>query len=397
MLSLPSFYALSWAQRFCATVKRLNPNKRIIVGGRWVTGPDPQWLKRKIPEADQIVTGLGEGVLSAMLGLTEAPAKTLPGVPEFGLRHALVDGFLKYQPSVEASRGCGMGCAFCEERAIPLSSLRAPDVLATILAETAVDYGGEDVRPYLQSSFFLPNARWAERLAKATQALHLNIRWRSETRVDAMKPDTVASLAAAGLKVIDLGLETASPAQVAAMNKAAHPDRYLKAASDLISTCARNGIWVKVNVLLYGGETATTLAETRAWLDQHAACIKGVSVGPVVAYGPPRHVAPFLAELSTRGARVVDCASADREGITQLHLSAEIDAPAAEQISLDLSRRYMSADDYFDLKSFSYYPRDYTRAEFDQDVAGSSLDRRPFRPPSAPRQASAPRPASSAA
>jgi hypothetical protein len=39
----------------------------------------------------------------------------------------------------------------------------------------------------------------------------------------------------------------------------------------------------------------------------------------------------------------------------------------------------MNADDYFDLKAFSYYPRDYARIDFDRDVAASDLARLPFR------------------
>jgi hypothetical protein len=51
----------------------------------------------------------------------------------------------------------------------------------------------------------------------------------------------------------------------------------------------------------------------------------------------------------------------------------------AEAASLELSRRYMDADAYFNLKSFSYYARTYTRADFDHDVAASDKSQLPFR------------------
>ena len=57
MLSIPSYFALAWAQRFCHHLKRLFPDIKIVAGGRWVVGPDPQWLKRKIPEVDLITAG----------------------------------------------------------------------------------------------------------------------------------------------------------------------------------------------------------------------------------------------------------------------------------------------------------------------------------------------------
>ena len=67
MLSIPSFYALPWAQDFARLFKRIFPGDEIIVGGRWVVGPDVDWFRDKIPEAGRLVPGLGEGVLCDLL------------------------------------------------------------------------------------------------------------------------------------------------------------------------------------------------------------------------------------------------------------------------------------------------------------------------------------------
>lgn len=376
MLSLPSFYAVDWAREFCGALKRAHPDAVVIAGGRWVTGPDPNWVREAIPGVDHVVTGLGEAAVHGLLNIVgDAPT----GVPAFPLDHTLVERFEAFQPSIETSRGCGMGCSFCEERDIPLSSLRDPALLADHLAETVAQYGTQDIHPYMESSFFLPNPRWARRLADEVRARGLDVGWRCETRVDAMKPETVGMLAEAGLKVIDLGLETASPRQILAMKKASDADRYLRSASELMRACRDAGVWVKANVLLYAGESESTLAETTGWLDDHSDAIKGVSVGPVVVFGPPVQADVFLEDLEARGARRVDPASAARSGLTSLHLSAEIDADAAEAASLELTRRYMDEDDYFDLKAFSYFPRDYLRSDFDADVAASETAALPFR------------------
>src|ERR1700704_5413505 len=53
-------------------------------------------------------------------------------------------------------------------------------------------------------------------------------------------------------KTATVMLETASPTQIGAMKKSSNPDRYLRMASDLVSACRANGVWVKANVLLYG-------------------------------------------------------------------------------------------------------------------------------------------------
>lgn len=107
--------------------------------------------------------------------------------------------------------------------------------------------------------------------------------------------------------------------------------------------------------------------------------ITGVSVGPVLAYGPPRTADPLLREFGDLGACAIDTASAENAVITRIHPSCEIDATDAELLSLQLSRRYMNADQYFRLKQFSYYPRDYGRDDFDHDVTHSDLAELPFR------------------
>jgi hypothetical protein len=380
MLSIPSFYALPWARKFCWLAKGADPDGKIVVGGRWVVGPDPDWFRTMVPEADQLVPGLGETIIESLL--TEHASvhqRLVAPTPDYTLDHLLVLGHAAYQPSIEASRGCGMGCQFCEERYIPLERLRPPEAVAQSMSLVQEQYGGSEIHPYMQASLFAPNGRWADRLAEEIAMRgRPGISWRTETRVDTMKPGAVASLAEAGLKVIDLGLETASPTQILAMNKSKRPDRYLNSASALLAACRENGVMVKVNVLLYASETEQTLAETRAWLDEHAASIRGVSVGPVIAYGPPKTANILLDEWAARGARPVDPRSADQTGITAMHLSHDFDAASVERISLELSRRYMDADAYFDLKGFSYYPRGYTREQFDQDVRASDPAMLPF-------------------
>lgn len=379
MISIPSFYALPWAQTFCQLLRMVDPDVKIIVGGRWVVGPDPDWLHARVPEANLLIPGLAEPVIASLLTSTPVLRRLPAPTPDEVLNHPLVLGFKRYQPSIETSRGCGMGCAFCEERDIRLEKLRAPDQIANTLAAVVRQYGDSEIRPYFQSSMFAPNERWGTRLANAFRAARLNVSWRTESRVDALTPETIASLAEAGMKVLDLGLETASPTQILNMRKSHDPDRYLKRASSLLRACQVHGIAAKVNILLYAGETTKTLDETRSFLDDHKNAISGVSVGPVVAYGPPKTANILLEEWAESGATPVDPRSSNDSGISMIHLSQDFDAKSAEVASLELSRRYMDADAYFNLKSFSYYPRDYARADFDLDVAASDPSQLPFR------------------
>jgi radical SAM superfamily enzyme YgiQ (UPF0313 family) len=251
MLSIPSYYALPWAREFCKRAKRTDPDCRIVVGGRWVVGPDPEWLRSIVPEVDQIVPGLGEPIIERLLsGHSPVQQRWASPVPDYALDHRLVLRHMAYQPSIEASRGCGMGCQFCEERDIPLERLRPPEAIARSMSLVRQQYDHHEIHPYMQASLFAPSRRWAEQLAEQTATRgRTGIQWRTETRVDAMKPNTVAALAEAGLRVIDLGLETASPRQILAMKKSKRPDHYLNSASELLFACHENGVMVKVNVL----------------------------------------------------------------------------------------------------------------------------------------------------
>ena len=91
-------------------------------------------------------------------------------------------------------------------------------------------------------------------------------------------------------------------------------------------------------MLLYAGETPETLAGTQAWLEARVDRIKGVSVG----------------------ARLVCPDDVESKGYAELHMSDSLPHEACTAASRALSRRLMSARDYFDLKSFSYFPPSFT-------------------------------------
>lgn len=381
LLSIPSFYALSWAQKFCILVKKYNPSTEIVVGGRWTIDSDIDWIKKKLPLASDVISGLAEHLIDKIIERNHRKIISIEAsnkAPTFNLNHHLVDDFEKFQPSIEASRGCGLGCAFCAERDIPLSPLKDPKLLITHLNEVSSQYKDIVITPYLQSSFFAPNTRWSEKLADAYTKSGSNVFWRCETRVDTIKPNTISALSQAGLKVIDLGMETASERQIIRMKKSKNPEKYLRSASDLLKACKENGIWVKLNFLLYAGETEQTYLETIHWLDEHRHTIKGISAGPVVIFGSPNASSSFINEVSTYGATIVDTTSSERTGIAKIHLSKEISAKDAEDLSIEASKRYMNKEDYFDLKSFSYYPRDYSLEDFNCDIENTPTNILPF-------------------
>lgn len=150
------------------------------------------------------------------------------------------------------------------------------------------------------------------------------------------------------------------------MKKTKTPKTYLSRASALLKRAKACGVKTKVNILLYAGEDTTTINETREWLSAHADCITGISAGPVVAFGWDEDTSNYVADLESVGAKVVT--NKILPGIRHFHLSKSIDYDSSLQIAKSISRDYMSAENYFFLKSFSYFPRDYIFSEFMTDV-----------------------------
>ncbi|MEV3802012.1 hypothetical protein RI528_00480 [Aeromonas veronii] len=213
--------------------------------------------------------------------------------------------------------------------------------------------------PYFEASMFKPTISWLEELTKQRMNHSHSYFWRSESRADTFPIKQIPELAKAGMKVLDLGLESASPTQIKRMGKSKTPEKYLSRASNLLEQAHNAGIDVKVNVMLYAGESSSrTIEETYKWLDQHRNYIKGVSVGPVLAFGWDNKKSEFIKTLLSFGASIYGKNAL--EGVTRFNLSSSINHDASLSISKELSRSFMTAKEYFDLKSFSYFSRDYT-------------------------------------
>jgi hypothetical protein len=372
LLSIPSSLALSWSRKFCDEVKNRWPQQQIIVGGRWVTAEDANWLRMQLPTIDLVVFGTAEDIIEDLL----FPARW-PSIPntEFqptvdsiscspGLNYRLLDQYENFVPSFEVSRGCGRGCNYCAEAKAPLSGMKDANDLVAEIVDAYTVYGASSMRAYLEASLFCPSTQWIEQFAKALDARAISIEWRTETRVDSITAKQIGLLAKTGLKVLDLGLETASHAQIVSMGKSTNPTAYLRRAAEVLEACAAHGVWVKLNVLLYPGESYATFQETATWLERHRAWIKGLSVGPTIVFRYGESSAAYLRELSQKGARPVSDADLDFSGYTHLHLSDDFSNEVAMAESRKLSQSFMTARDYFDLKSFGYLPRSMSYEDF---------------------------------
>ena len=382
-ISIPSFYALKWTNEFTKLIKEHYPEKIIIVGGRWVTNNE-SWAKKNIKNVNIIVNGQAENIIEELLH-TKISKDTsciyinnndsLNKIPK--LNYNILDNYLEFTPSIELSRGCGLGCSFCSDRDIPLSKIKTPINLINEIEEIIQIYKTPNLNFYFESSIFSPSKQWVEEFYELYHMRKLNIKWRCESRVDTLSEEKINTLSKAGLKIIDLGLESASHIQLQRMQKTKDPIKYLNKASKLIKSCHKCNIWVKVNILLYPGETIDTIQETRDWLKIHQSFIKGVSVYPLVLYGINEETNKFLNEIRLLGATPINN-TINNNGITELNLSSTINLHTSKSLSTQISNEFMSINDYFDLKKFNYFPKSFNKDDYQEFLKKINNHTTPF-------------------
>lgn len=366
-LSLPSSFAIEWAKIFVSELKKMNPKASVIVGGRWVVMEDGKWIKEKFNnQIDLVVYGLSENRIIQLLNRQEwtnihytdlsvdlTPEKWHGTFPKYD--YSIMPDYKEFQPSIDTSRGCGKGCSFCLESKIKLVSMKDPNLIIEEVIYLQELYKDILISFYFEASHFSPPKKWIEKFSELVKKQKLSFKWRAETRADNnIITENLSLLAEVGLKVLDIGLESASPRQLLAMGKTNDYKDYLQKASKLLQSCRDCDVWAKINILLYPGECAETIQETTNWLDQHKECIKGVSVNPLMVYRNTSYV-DYLKELRQKyGAFPVEN-SIEEKGYCYMHLSEEMQLEQIEPLRVELCQRYMSADDYYDLKSFSYF------------------------------------------
>jgi len=381
-LSIPSSFAITWAKLFCQELRQRSSDTRIIVGGRWVIAGDTEWIYKQIPEADLVVDGLAEDSIINLLHhqRTSYIQKSVFPAEISQLDYSVLDDRSRYHPSIEVSRGCGRGCSFCPESAIRISSLKDPHLLVAEILSARKAMCHPNQAFYFESSNLVPTERWTAELLNELGVHSVSLKWRCEMRMDGNYLSLLPSLHKSGLRVIDLGLESGSTKQLQRMRKTPNPDKYLASASNLLMKCSECGIWPKVNIMLYPGETDGTVSETIAWLESHRQFIKGISAGSFILYRPAFYNSAFMDSINALGASASEPDRIEEEGYSRMILSEAIDADRADQLALCISRMFMSSRDYFDLKSCGYYAPHTSFEQFEAAYQGISTDLLPFSP-----------------
>lgn len=374
MISMVSFLSLEWCQEITRILK-LEYGISCIVGGKYVVDGNVEWLKKKLPFVSLFIEGAGERKIENALFQNRLSDLEWSGCYD-KLDYTLVHNYKLYNPSIELARGCGRGCEYCADGTRKRTSIKGANNVIDELHFIDQIYDYEEINLYFQMATFQVDNQWIEIYKRRMNEFDRCILWRCTSRIDVLDLKSLPKLAQIGLRVIDLGLESASPRQLRLIKKTDNPKKYLHKAEEILHIAYENNIWVKLNILLTAGENFETIAETKEWLDKNRKYIKGISSNCETIYGPNNML---MKRLEVLGATYVNDNDLQEKGYAFINLSNALNCSLAKEIARDLSRYIMRAEDYYDLKKYGYFPRNYSKKQFFADLDEANQDKLPFR------------------
>jgi len=375
-----SGYAYPSLRSYSEMIKRASPSTFVITGGQH-SGPLGQTVLREIPHVDcvvryegEILTWLvysslvsGDPSLDSIPGIifrSDSQIKTSEGKAPLidlnelpFLNYSLFPSFRRFVPRLEESRGCPFDCWFCSNASVFTRNVRykTPDRLVNELCAIREQYGApECFRFYMINKNYGLDENITLKFAKRVSQLPFRVEWRTQSTVDVFNPDTLPTLSAAGLRMIDLGLESASPKMLLLMNKTSrNPEEYLRKADEIIEKATRcPNVRVKFNLIFHPGETADTLAETLEFLFKRRTKIAAVTASPImIDPGAPlwHHLEFFEKHYGTR---LIKNKFWDSVHIYPADPSSDLSFEQANVASTLISKMFQTKEDYFETRRF---------------------------------------------
>lgn len=277
--------------------------------------------------------------------------------------HALYPNYLDYVPSIEVSRGCNKSCLFCTNNKTKQATKKIELIIHEI--EQIKKLYGEKTCAYFQTPHFLFSNQDLITLSN-NRSINDQFVWRTQTSVPYLTSKRIELLYNAGARVIDVGFESASPFILLRMGKTEKPDEYLATMRKALEVAAKVGLRLKLNILLFAGETQESLAQTALFLKENLHGFHSFSAYPVMVYpGPNCDI--FMAKIESEfGGSVVNISESD--SIYSVNLSSTISHQKAKKIALLLGKAFQSSEMYLSQRRIGYLHQDYKLHLHDVDT-----------------------------
>jgi anaerobic magnesium-protoporphyrin IX monomethyl ester cyclase len=288
------------AAEMAAKIKERMPYITIVVGGPHISSMGPETMERFLV-FDYAISGEGEEAFVQLLDalknggdVSKVPALirrdetsitpkiiqtpklvinkdldrlSMPAwdlLPDFPHRYRPAVYDFPRQPvaSIAASRGCPFHCKFCDTSTFG-ASVRAysPRRVFEIMQHLQNTYGVKHIL-FVDDLFTASKKRTTE-LCELIIDSGMDITWSCASRVDVVKPETLALMKKAGCWEISFGLESGSNELLQKMDKSASLDKSIQALQWTHDAGIRSkGLFM----LGYPGENHETIAQTREFL-----------------------------------------------------------------------------------------------------------------------------------
>lgn len=386
-ISIISAFNASSANSILEDVKKFNRNNITVIGGQHYIGKLKNKAFKLFPKADIIVSGEGEIAMLAIAkqwdlhgnNLLHWDLSTVTNNIFIRTGKTFVRGNLnnkvinlnkiqnytyknypninKLFPSIEYSRGCPHHCTFCVNTKSNRKNFRSRSVDS--LKKSIIDlldiYRQRPLRFYLQASNFVVTKNEMENFLNSLSVFNGDIEWRTEVRVDTFDEKYFKRLYDVGLRIIDIGLDSASADTIKIMKKCAHPEQYLKKANSMLKAAKAAGIFTKINFLIHPGDTVSTLEVSKKWLRNNKQHVSAISICPALIFPGCDLEHNFEYYQNTFGTELITDSPLSKWGVFEVNPSTELSINHAQAYSLEISQTINSRENYAYAKSFGYH------------------------------------------
>jgi anaerobic magnesium-protoporphyrin IX monomethyl ester cyclase len=397
-LSCISGFAYRSFKRYATELKKYFPNILIIAGGQNHIGVLGKVVLEECEAVDVVVKGEGEHVVLLMLRNIENKANfenvpnivyrsgeqiietstddsiQLQNIPKLDIQ--LYHDFRKFPPVIEVSRGCPYSCIFCSSIQ---KNIRKKDI-QTIVEEVEAIVAAYECRTipiYFEAPILMMSDAEIGELIRLRKERQLVFSWRAETRIEYLNPNRIRALYNAGMKVVDVGLESGSQEILLSMNKTKSPSVYLHSLVTALPVCREVGLLMKLNMLFYVGENIHTLTESFELLKNNSESVMALSAYPLLLY-PGSRLSDNQETITVSGGSLIKTNEWVSMHLTPVNPSPDFTYEKLHDIGILLGKSFQNAETFYLQKSHGYFSPGTDYNDFEKSALKHNIEKLPF-------------------